>query len=184
MPDAALGIKGHVSEGKTRRDFLVLVTGAAASLGAGAALWPFIDTMNPAADVLAQKEIKVDLGPIREGQRVTVKWRGQPVFIDHRTPSRIAEARAGDGAELRDPQLDRERVKRKEWLIVIGICTHLGCIPQGQRAGSPRGGWGGWFCSCHGSHHDTAGRIRRGPAPKNLYLPPYGYLPEGLVRIG
>lgn len=184
MPDAALGTRDHLSESETRRDFLILATGAAAAFGAGAVLWPFIDFLNPAADVLALKEIKVDLGPIREGQRITIKWQGQPVFVDHRTPAQIAKARAVDSAELKDPQLDRDRVKREEWLIVVGICTHLGCVPQGQRAGSPRGEWDGWFCACHGSHYDTSGRIRKGPAPRNLVVPRYAFLDRNRVRIG
>ena len=140
--------------------------------------------MNPSADVLALTSIEVDLEPIALGQRITVKWRGQPVFISHRTPEEITKAKADDAAGLRDPEPDSARVQRDEWLIVIGICTHLGCIPLGQKPGDPRGKWDGWFCPCHGSHYDIAGRIRKGPAPKNLYLPPYEFGEGGLVRIG
>ncbi len=172
------------SGGGTRRDFLYLATGATAALGGVLAIWPLIDAMNPAADVLAMASVEVDLAPIELGQRVTVKWRGRPVFIDHRTPEQIARARADDSADLKDPEPDSVRVQREEWLIVIGICTHLGCVPLGQKEGDPRGDWGGWFCPCHGSHYDTAGRIRKGPAPKNLYLPDYVFLAGDRVRIG
>ncbi|MGK7296199.1 MAG: ubiquinol-cytochrome c reductase iron-sulfur subunit, partial [Candidatus Wenzhouxiangella sp. M2_3B_020] len=111
-------------------------------------------------------------------------WRGKPVFIDHRPPERIAEARAVDLNELIDPQTDGDRVVREEWLIVVGICTHLGCVPLGQQQGDPIGDWGGWFCPCHGSHYDTSGRIRRGPAPLNLEVPPYEFVTDTTVRIG
>ncbi|RMD62864.1 MAG: ubiquinol-cytochrome c reductase iron-sulfur subunit [Alphaproteobacteria bacterium] len=172
-------------EAATRRDFLYLVAGAIGTVGTTVAVWPLIDSMNPAADVLAVASTEVDLAPIELGQRVTIVWRGQPVFIDHRTPERIAQARADDdNPDLIDPASDASRVKRAEWLIVIGVCTHLGCIPLGQKPGDPRGDWGGWFCPCHGSHYDTAGRIRKGPATRNLYLPPYEFLDVGLVRIG
>lgn len=171
--------------GKPRRDFLYLLAGATGAVGTAAAIWPLIDSMNPAADVLAVSSTEVDIGPIEVGQRITVMWRGSPVFIDRRTPERIARARADDeDPDLIDPATDASRVKREEWLIVIGVCTHLGCIPLGQRPGDPLGGWGGWFCPCHGSHYDTSGRIRKGPAPKNLYLPPYEFLDDTVVRIG
>lgn len=168
----------------TRREFLYLSTGAVAAVGAGAVLWPLIDSMNPAADILALTTVDLDLAPIELGQRITVKWRGQPVFIDHRTPEQIARARADDGAELRDPESDSARVTRPEWLVVIGICTHLGCVPLGQKATDPKGGWGGWFCPCHGSHYDTSGRVRKGPAPRNLVVPPYTFLDDARIRIG
>ncbi len=167
-----------------RRDFLELVAWSTFGVGTLAALWPLIDSMNPSAAVLATAETEVDLEPIELGQRVTVTWQGKPVFIAHRTEEEIALARADDTAGLRDPATDAERVQRPEWLIVIGICTHLGCVPLGQNPGSPRGRWKGWFCACHGSVYDTAGRIRKGPAPKNLYLPPYSFVTDTLVRIG
>ena len=168
---------------ETRRDFLYLATGAVGAVGAAMFAWPLIDSMNPAADVEALSEVEVDLSGVKVGQRITVKWRGVPVFIDHRTPKEIEEARAGDTAKLRDPELDSERAKRPEWLIVIGVCTHLGCVPLGQKPNSRRGKWGGWFCPCHGSYYDTSGRIRKGPAPANLEVPLYEFLDNGILRI-
>lgn len=172
------------SDGERRRDFLYVSTTAMAAVGTSLALWPFVHSMNPAANVTALSTIEVDLAPIELGQRVTVKWRGQPVFIDHRTPDQIAAARKDDGADLRDPQADSTRVIRPEWLVVIGICTHLGCVPLGQRTGDPKGDWGGWFCPCHGSYYDTSGRVRRGPAPRNLVVPTYSFLDDMRIRIG
>jgi ubiquinol-cytochrome c reductase iron-sulfur subunit len=167
-----------------RRDFLFIAAGAICGVGGVAALWPFVDALNPSADVLAFSTTEVDLAPIARGQRVTVIWRGQPVFIDHRTDAQIAAARGDDTADLLDPARDDQRVKQPEWLIIVGVCTHLGCIPLGQRAGDPRGGFGGWFCPCHGSQYDTSGRVRRGPAPKNLVVPPYQFLSDTSIRIG
>ncbi|ANK81854.1 MAG: ubiquinol-cytochrome c reductase iron-sulfur subunit [Rhizobiales bacterium NRL2] len=184
MNTGEIAKKRHESGSETRRDFLYVMTGATVAVGTGAALWPFIDSMNPAADVIALSTIEVDLGPIELGQRITVNWRGQPVFIDHRTPEQIAAARADDGADLRDPEPDSARVIRPEWLVVIGICTHLGCVPLGQNTGDPKGGWGGWFCPCHGSHYDVSGRVRKGPAPRNLVVPPYAFLDDARIRIG
>ena len=132
---------------ETRRDFLYLATGAAAAFGTAAALWPFIDSMNPAADVRALSATEVDLEPIQAGQRITVKWRGQPVFIARRTEAEIAKARDDDDAGLPDPEPDSACVRRKEWLIVVGVCTHLGCIPLGQKSTDSRGEWDGWFWS-------------------------------------
>ena len=170
---------------KTRRDFLVLATAAAAAFAGAAMTWPLIDTMNPAADVLALSTLKVDLSPIVPGQRITVLWRGQPVFVVHRTPEQIARARKDDNnPNLIDPQPDSARVQKPEWLIVTGICTHLGCVPQGQKASDPRGPWGGWYCSCHGSIYDISGRVRRSPAPENLWLLPYKFLENGIVQLG
>src|SRR3546814_160220 len=174
----------HESGGETRRDFLYLSAGAMAAVGTGAVLWPLIDSMNPAADILAQATVEVDLGPIELGQRITVSWRGQPVFIDHRTSEQIAQARVDDGADLPDPEQDSARAIRPEWLVVIGICTHLGCVPLGQKVADPRGGWGGWFCPCHGSHYDTSGRVRKGPAPRNLVVPPYAFLDDARIEVG
>ncbi len=184
MSDISHSEPGAVPDNDTRRDFLYLAAGTTATMATLAAMWPLIDSMNPAADVRAVSSIELDLAPIEIGQRITVKWRGRPVFIDRRTPDQIAEAKADDDADLIDPQTDSERVQRDEWLVVIGVCTHLGCIPLGQKAGDPLGDWGGWFCPCHGSHYDTSGRIRKGPAPRNLIVPPYGFLDGGLVRIG
>ncbi|MFQ6017496.1 MAG: ubiquinol-cytochrome c reductase iron-sulfur subunit [Kiloniellaceae bacterium] len=174
----------HLGDGETRRDFLYLAAGAVGAVGAAAAVWPLIDSMNPSAEVLALSSTEVDLAPIEEGMSITVTWRGNPIFIRHRTPAEIEAARATPLDELPDPEADEDRVKKPEWLIVIGICTHLGCVPKGQRVGDKRGEWGGWFCPCHGSHYDTSARIRKGPAPKNLEVPPYDFLEDGLIRIG
>lgn len=169
---------------ETRRDFLYLTAGAMAAVGTAAAVWPLIDSMNPAADVRALAAIEVDLEPIEVGQRITVKWRGEPVFISRRTAAEIEQARTDDDAELPDPEPDAARVQRAEWLIVVGVCTHLGCIPKGQSPGSPRGDWNGWFCPCHGSHYDTSGRIRKGPAPKNLIVPVYAFRDDLTLAVG
>jgi ubiquinol-cytochrome c reductase iron-sulfur subunit len=174
------GEDGHVR----RRDFLYVATGIAGAVGAAAAAWPFIDSMNPSADVLALSSVEVDLAGIEVGQRSTVKWRGRPAFIVRRTEREIAEAEAVEVDELPDPEPDAARVRRKEWLIVVGICTHLGCVPLGQGPAQSRGQWNGWFCPCHGSHYDTSGRIRKGPAPRNLAVPDYVFLDDGKVRIG
>jgi ubiquinol-cytochrome c reductase iron-sulfur subunit len=148
------------------------------------AAWPFIDVLNPSADVLALSTTEVDLSPIQEGQSITVVWRGKPVFIRRRTAAEIEAARNVQLGELVDPAPDAERAERPEWLVLVGICTHLGCIPLGQKSGDPRGDFGGWFCPCHGSHYDTAGRIRKGPAPRNLEVPTYAFLDDNTIRIG
>ena len=178
-------VHGHGGEdGETRRDFLALAGAALGAAGAGLAIWPLIDSMNPAKDVLALSTIEVDLTPIAVGQRITVKWRGKPVFVDHRSPEQIAKAAAEDNANLQDPQPDKARVKKPEWLVLVGVCTHLGCVPLGQKVGQPRGDFGGWFCPCHGSHYDTSGRIRVGPAPVNLEVPTYSFVNDTTLRIG
>lgn len=169
---------------ETRREFLYLTAGAFAAVGAAFAVWPLIDSLNPAEDVIALATTELDLEPIQVGQRITVKWQGRPVFVCRRTPEEIAQAKADDGAELIDPATDASRVQKEEWLVVVGICTHLGCVPLGQSPGDPRGEYGGWFCPCHGSLFDTAGRVRRRPAPRNLDLPPYRFVGEQLIRIG
>lgn len=182
----------------TRRDFIQLMATSLTAFGAAAVTWPLIDSMNPSKDVLALSSIEVDLSPIEVGQSVTVKWRGKPVFIRHRTPEEIASAQASDPevdpsnptdvlnnpAGLRDPQPDSVRAQKPEWLILVGVCTHLGCVPQGQKPSEPRGQFGGWFCPCHGSEYDTSGRIRRGPAPINLEVPTYTFESDTLVKIG
>jgi ubiquinol-cytochrome c reductase iron-sulfur subunit len=184
MADMAASRREAAGEEGTRRDFLYLLTGATAVVGAATLVWPLIDSMNPSADVLALGSIEVDVSGIEQGMRVTAKWRGKPIFIDHRPPKEIEEARAVDVSTLRDPATDADRVIKPEWLVVIGICTHLGCVPLGQGSGDPRGQYGGWFCPCHGSVYDTAGRIRQGPAPKNLVLPPYKFTSDNVIQIG
>lgn len=168
----------------SRRDFLYLATTAVAAVGTAAAMWPFIDSMNPAADTLALATIEVDLSAVDVGQAITVTWRGKPVFIRHRTEDEIEQARSVDVSDLRDPQTDAERVVKPEWLVMVGICTHLGCVPQGQKPTEPKGDWNGWFCPCHGSQYDTSGRIRRGPAPTNLVVPEYTFLDETRIQLG
>jgi ubiquinol-cytochrome c reductase iron-sulfur subunit len=164
-----------------RRDFLFVATGAVATVGVAAAVWPLIDQLNPDASVLALASIEFDLSGIEEGQSVTIKWRGLPVFVRHRTAAEIEVARAVPLNELKDPEPDEARVKEghEQWLIMIANCTHLGCVPVGES-----GDFDGWFCPCHGSHYDTAGRIRKGPAPLNLVLPPYEFVSDSLVQIG
>ena len=184
MADLAHQNVGHPHEGETRRDFLILTGAALGAVAVAVTAWPFVDSMNPARDTLALSTTEVDLSPIQVGQRLTVAWRGKPVFIDHRTPEEIKAAEAVDVASLRDPQPDSARVKKPEWLIVIGVCTHLGCIPLGQKTGDDRGAFGGWFCPCHGSVYDTSARIRQGPAPANLVVPPYEFTTDTTVKIG
>ena len=169
---------------QTRRDFLIWSTVAVGAVGTALAVWPFIDQMNPAADTLALASTEVDISQIEVGQSITVIWRGKPVFIRHRTPEEIKEAEAVDLADLPDPQTDDARVQKPEWLIMVGVCTHLGCIPLGQKSGDPKGDFGGWFCPCHGSHYDTAGRIRKGPAPENLLIPPLEFVSDSTIKIG
>ena len=168
----------------TRRDFLQLVTASFAAIGVGAMAWPFISSMNPARDVLALSTTEVDLTPIAAGSAVTVMWRGKPVFVRNRTPEEIKEARAVPLSELKDPQADQARVKKDNWLVLVGVCTHLGCVPLGQKPTDPRGDYGGWFCPCHGSHYDTAGRIRKGPAPVNLVVPDYAFNGDAKITVG
>ena len=172
------------SDSGTRRDFINLLVNTTAVFGAAAVAWPIISSLNPSQDVLALSSTEVDISQIEVGQAITVKWRGKPVFIRHRTPEEIKAAEDVDINTLRDPQPDDKRIQKPEWLIVVGVCTHLGCVPQGQKPSEPRGQYGGWFCPCHGSEYDTSGRIRRGPAPLNLPVPEYVFESDTLVKIG
>ncbi|MFO1113760.1 MAG: ubiquinol-cytochrome c reductase iron-sulfur subunit [Rhodospirillales bacterium] len=174
----------HMDEGETRRDFLLIATGAVGAVGTVLAVWPFVYSMNPAADTLALASTGVNLEPVQAGQRITVVWRGKPVFIDHRPEADIKAAENVDVATLPDPEPDSARVQKPEWLVIVGVCTHLGCIPLGQKTGETRGPFGGWFCPCHGSAYDTSGRIRQGPAPKNLVVPPYQFTTDTTIKIG
>jgi ubiquinol-cytochrome c reductase iron-sulfur subunit len=171
-------------EGTSRRDFLYLAGGAFTAFGAAAAAWPLIDSLNPAADTLAASTVDVDLGPVQQGQAITVKYRGSPVFIRHRTKKEIDEAVAANNAPMPDPEPDAERVQKPQWLVMVGVCTHLGCIPLGQKPTDNKGLYGGWFCPCHGSHYDTSGRIRKGPAPLNLPIPDYAFVSDTRIRLG
>ena len=171
-----------ISAEPTRRDFLYIATGAVGAGGVAATLVPLIGQMNPdASTIAAGAPVEVDLGPVAEGQIIKVFWRGKPIFISHRTKKEIEEAQKVDANSLPDPQADKDRVKagKDQWLVLIGICTHLGCIPLAHQ-----GSYDGWFCPCHGSVYDTSGRIRQGPAPKNLYVPPYKFLTDAKIRIG
>jgi ubiquinol-cytochrome c reductase iron-sulfur subunit len=170
---------------KTRRDFLILATSAIGGVGVGAFIYPFIKSMSPAKDVLAVSSIEIDLKSIAEGQAITVLWRGKPLFIRRRTRKEIQDVRAVPLSQLIDPQEDQERFKiHPEWLVVVGVCTHLGCVPLGQKETDNKGQYGGWLCPCHGSEYDISGRVRRGPAPRNLEVPPYTFLNDTTIRVG
>jgi ubiquinol-cytochrome c reductase iron-sulfur subunit len=187
-----------IDEPVNRRDFIHVAATAFAGVGAAAMLWPLIDQMNPDATALSLASIDVDLAPIEVGQAITVMWRGKPIFIRNRTEEEVQAAKAVPLDELKDPvarvlgasqeepATDEALTKsgHENWLIAIGICTHLGCIPKGQRIGDDRGEYGGWFCPCHGSNYDTAGRIRTGPAPYNLEIPPYEFVSDTKIKIG
>ena len=178
----------------TRRDFLYYATAGAGVVTTGAAVWPLIDQMNPSADVQALASILVDISGVEPGTQLTVKWRGKPVFIRRRTPEEIEAARAVKLEELVDPKAENANLPADapatdenralsedgEWLVMIGVCTHLGCVPLGDGAGE----FGGWFCPCHGSHYDTAGRIRKGPAPRNLDVPVASFMDENTIKLG
>lgn len=173
-----------IPQSPPRRDFLLIGTSAIGLTGTALALWPFIDSMNPSADVKALATTEVDISPIEIGQRITVIWRGKPVFIVHRSEAEIKRIREESLDLVRVPEADQDRVQKAEWLVAIGICTHLGCIPLGQKSSDPVGEYGGWFCPCHGSHYDGSGRIRKGPAPRNLDIPPYTFKQDDIVVIG
>jgi ubiquinol-cytochrome c reductase iron-sulfur subunit len=189
--------RGHMADSATaeptRRDFLYIATGAVGAVGVAATVWPFINQMNPDASALALASIEVDIGTIEPGASLTVKWRGKPVFIRNRTAKEIQEGKAVSLSDLKDPvsrnanlpdgtdatDANRSATGKENWLVMVGVCTHLGCIPLGQQ-----GAYDGWFCPCHGSQYDTAGRIRQGPAPENLPIPVYSFLTDTKLKIG
>jgi ubiquinol-cytochrome c reductase iron-sulfur subunit len=173
-------------DGVRRRDFINIAAVSFAGVGAAACVYPLVNQMNPSADVLALASIEVDVAAIEAGQAIKTIFRKQPLFIRHLTPQEIAAANAVPAGELRDPQTLAERTKegKAQWLITMGVCTHLGCVPLGAAEGENRGDFGGYFCPCHGSHYDTAARIRKGPAPKNLEVPDYVFRSDTLVAIG
>ncbi len=186
------------SEDASRRDVILIAAGGFAAVLGGAALWPLLDQMNPDQSAQALASTEVDLSHVETGQALTVMWRGKPIFIRHRTAKEIAEGKAVKVAELRDqvarnanlpdnaPATDVNRTApgKENWIIMIGICTHLGCIPKGQAPGDNKGEYHGWFCPCHGSQYDTAGRIRKGPAPENMFIPPYKFTSDSKIKIG
>lgn len=180
------GATTMTSDGVRRRDFIHVGTVAFAGVGAAVAVWPMINQMNPAADVLALASVEVDLSAIESGQGIKAVWRSTPVFVRRLTGKEQAEANAVPVSSLRDPQTLAERTKpgHAEWLITLAVCTHLGCVPLGINSDEPRGDYGGYFCPCHGSHYDTAARIRKGPAPLNLQVPPYTFKTPTLIEIG
>jgi ubiquinol-cytochrome c reductase iron-sulfur subunit len=182
----------------TRRDVLLVVAGGFAAVGGALALWPLLDQMNPDASTLSLATTEVDVAPLEPGQALTVMWRGKPIFIRHRTEDEIAKAKDAPLDELIDPLArnanlpagalatddNRAAKDREPWLVMIGVCTHLGCIPKGQAVGDYKGEYSGWFCPCHGSQYDTAGRVRIGPAPENLAIPPYSFVSDTKIKIG
>ncbi len=162
-----------------RRDFIFTASYALGAVGVGAAVWPLIDQMNPDASVKALASTEVDISGVEKGQSITVLWRGKPVFIRRRTEEEIAKAKDVKLEDLPHPETDEERAKNPEWLVMLGVCTHLGCVPLGDK-----GEYGGWFCPCHGSHYDTSGRIRKGPAPTNMEVPKYEFVNSNTIKIG
>ena len=162
-----------------RRDFIFTASYALGAVGVGATVWPLIDQMNPDASVKALASTEVDISSIDRGQSITVLWRGKPVFIRRRTEEEIAKAKEVNLKELKHPEKDEDRAKNPEWLVMLGVCTHLGCVPLGDK-----GEYGGWFCPCHESHYDTSGRIRKGPAPTNMEIPKYEFVNSNTIKIG
>jgi ubiquinol-cytochrome c reductase iron-sulfur subunit len=162
-----------------RREFIFTASYAIGAVGVGATVWPLIDQMNPDASVKALASTEVDVSTVEPGQSITVLWRGKPVFIKRRTVEEIEKAREVDLKDLKHPEKDEDRAKNPEWLVMLGVCTHLGCVPLGNK-----GEYGGWFCPCHGSHYDTSGRIRKGPAPTNLEVPKYEFVDSNTIKIG
>jgi ubiquinol-cytochrome c reductase iron-sulfur subunit len=173
-------------DGVRRRDFIHIAAVSFAGMGAVAVALPIVSTMSASADVKAMASIEVDISKVESGQAIKLSWRKQPVFVRNLTPKEIAEAKAVKVSTLRDPQTLDERTKpgKENWLITMGVCTHLGCVPLGAASGEVRGEFGGYFCPCHGSHYDTAARVRKGPAPLNLQVPEYAFLNDKTVKIG
>ncbi|MGD9783428.1 MAG: ubiquinol-cytochrome c reductase iron-sulfur subunit [Hyphomicrobiaceae bacterium] len=190
-------MSSHADE-PNRRDFINLAGAGFAAVGTAFTLWPFIQQMNPDKSALALASTEVDLSPVKPGQAITVMWRGKPVFIRNRTEAEVKAAVDTPLADLPDdvarngglpptaPASDSNRTVKghENWLVAVGICTHLGCIPKGQGLGDAKGDFNGWFCPCHGSHYDTSGRIRKGPAPRNLEIPPYSFVSDTKIKIG
>lgn len=187
---------GTTSDAGTRRDFLYVASGAMAAVGAAAVAWPLIDQMNPSAAALALGSTEIDISPIQPGQQIVYKWRGQPLFVRRRTPAEVESAKAVDVNSLPDPlarnaalpentpATDASRATKPEWMVLVGVCTHLGCTPAVSTPQQPQGEYGGWLCHCHGSAYDTAGRIRKGPAPTNLPVPPYTFMTDTRIKVG
>lgn len=176
----------HGEDDPSRRDFIYIATGAAGAAAVGAVAWPLVTQMGPAADTLAAGSVEIDLSKVDVGQQLKTLWRGKPVFVRHRTPEEIAAAEAVPMDDLIDPQTDSDRLLpdnngnlRPEILVMVGVCTHFGCVPVGEA-----GDFDGWYCPCHGSHYDTAGRIRKGPAPTNLEVPSYAYISDTVIKVG
>ena len=196
--DTSLNPTGDPGDEPTRRDVILIAASGFAAIGAAAALWPLLDQMNPDESALSLSSTEVDVSHVDTGQAITVMWRGKPIFIRHRTKKEIEEAKAVPLDDLPDPLArnanlpenapatddNRAAKDREPWLVMIGICTHLGCIPKGQAIGDPKGEYDGWFCPCHGSQYDSAGRVRKGPAPQNMAIPPYAFLSDTKVKIG
>ena len=174
----------HSSIDEEKRDFLFVTTAGLAVAGGAATAVSLINTMNPAKDVLALSTTEVDLSLVEEGQSLTVMWRGKPIFIRHRTKEEIDSANNVAENDLIHKASDDSRVENPKWLVVVGVCTHLGCVPLGQKIGDSKGEYGGWFCPCHGSHYDTSGRIRKGPAPTNMEIPKYEFVNTNTIKIG
>jgi ubiquinol-cytochrome c reductase iron-sulfur subunit len=186
MAETSTASMSHPPGSVGRRDLLQLVALSGAAIGTAAIAWPLIDSMNPSKDVLALSSVEVDVSPIAAGSGITIVWQGKPIFVRHRTPEEIKAAEDVPLSQLIEPQSDAARTKpgHSQWIILIGICTHLGCVPLGNKPSDPRGEWGGWFCPCHGSQYDTSGRVRHGPAPANLAVPPYAFESDTKIKVG
>lgn len=190
MSDAPVTTPGEELDDGSKRDFIFLATGAAVAAGVAAVGWPLVAQMGKAADTLAAGSIEIDLSKIVEGQQLKMLWRGKPVFVRHRTAAEIAEANSVEVSELKDPQTDAERLVPgpegsvdPKYLVMVGVCTHFGCVPVSEHD-KPDSEYSGWYCPCHGSHYDTSGRIRKGPAPTNMVIPPYSFVTNSVIKVG